>query len=472
VTALLLATAGAYDYHRDELYFRMLGQNPAWGYVDQPPFTPLLSRLAIAVFGDTVWAIRIPSALIVGICAVLTALIAREVGGGRLAQVLAALSAFSAFPLIAGHTLATATPDLLVWLLVLLFAMRALLRNRPRYWLGVGLVTGLGLYNKHLVILLLLAVGVALLAVGPRAVLREPWLWAGVGVALVVGSPNLIYQLANDFPQAKMAEALAEDKGEEARVLLVPMQFVMLGPPMVAIWVAGLVTLWRNAALRPVRAFALAYPLMLLILFVISGQFYYTMGLLLALFAIGCVPTARWMADRRGRQALVTAAVVINIALSMAIALPLVPRAALADTPLPAINQVTRDQIGWRTYVRQVGDAYRSLPAEERANAVIITGNYGEAGAIDRYGTGLPPVYSGQNELWYVRRPADSTTVAILVQQDGARLRSAAFGSCTEVGPLDNGIGVENEEQEARIWVCRQPKGDWATLWPLFQHYS
>jgi hypothetical protein len=269
-----------------------------------------------------------------------------------------------------------------------------------------------------------------------------------------------------------MAAALAESKGDEARILLLPMQLIVLGPPLVAIWVAGLVTLFRDRALRAVRALALAYPLMLVLLFAISGQFYYSMGLLLALYAIGCGPTERWLAGRRGRQLLVGAGVAVNIVVSAVISLPLVPESRLADTPIPAINQVTRDQIGWKAYVSQVSEVYAGLPAEDRSRTVVITGNYGEAGALERYGTGLPAIYSGHNELWYLRRPPESTAVAILVQQGGARLRAAAFETCADAGLLDNGIGVENEEQEARLWVCRGPRAAWAALWPLFQHYD
>src|SRR5439155_5643214 len=117
------------------------------------------------------------------------------------------------------------------------------------------------------------------------------------------------------------------------------------------------------------------------------------------------------------RAALITAALAVNIALSAVIALPLLPVPVLAKTPVPALNQVTRDQIGWPAYVRQVAGVYRDLSAGDRAHAVIVTGNYGEHGAIARYGGpyGLPPVYSGQNELWYLARPPGGATVVVLV---------------------------------------------------------
>ncbi len=475
ITAGLLISAGGYGYHRDELYFRVLGRHLAWGFVDQPPLTPLLTRISIEIFGDHLWAIRVPSALIVGAAAIVAAYVAREAGGGRGAQVLAALALATAFPLIGGHVISTATVDLILWLLAILFAMRALLRDQPRYWLAVGLVTGLSLYNKLLIILLLLMLGVGLLAVGPRRVLASPWLWGGTAIALVVGAPNLIYQLTHDLPQLTMARTLAENKGADSRPQLLPFQIIMLGPPYAPIWIAGLVTLFRDRRLRPIRALAVAYLVMVVVLFVIAGQPYYTIGLQIAIFAIGCVPTARWMAGHRGRQVLVGAAVVLNVTVSVLVALPVVPLDDLKNTPITEVNQTARDQIGWPTYVRQVADVYAVLPEPDKANAIIIAGNYGEYGALDRYGPPyhLPPVYSGQNALYYLGRPPETARVALLIVEDATPDRlNRGFASCVQEGKLDNEVGVDNEEQTATIWVCRDPRESWAVLWPEFQHYD
>ena len=163
----MVATSGRYDYHRDELYFRLLGQHPAWGYVDQPPATPLLARLMTELFGDHLWALRLPGALILAATAILTAMLARDLGGGTGAQVLAAAGGAGAFPLIFGHVLLTATLDLVLMAAILLCLVRALRRDE-RWWLATGALTGLALYNKHLVVLTLLAIGVGLLLVGPR----------------------------------------------------------------------------------------------------------------------------------------------------------------------------------------------------------------------------------------------------------------------------------------------------------------
>src|SRR6266508_736568 len=201
----------------------------------------------------------------------------------------------------------------------------------------------------------------------------------------------------------------------------------MLGPPLVAIWVAGFVSLVRDHALR---ALALAYPVVCVLLLAIAGQPYYTMGLLLALYVAGCVATERWLAGRRGRQAWVVAGLALNIAVSAVIALPLLPVSVLANTPIPEINQVVRDQIGWPAYVRQVADAHAGLPTADKAIAVIVVGYERDA------------------------------------------FVNARFDSCDTVGRLDNGVRIDNEEQGRPIRICRGPRGSWAQLWPRFQHYD
>jgi len=472
MAALLVATIDRYGYHRDELYFRVLAGHPAWGYVDQPPLTPMLAKLSIAVFGDHLWSIRIPSILCALAILLVVVLLAREFGGGTGAQVLAAAGACCSLVLVAGHLLSTATVDLLVWLLVILFAVRALLRGQPRWWLAAGVSAGLGTYNKQLVVLLLIGLLAGLLIAGPRAELRSPWLWAGAGIALVLAVPNLLYQVAHDWPQAKMAEAVSRNKGSESRVMLLPFQLLLLGPPLVPIWIAGWVGLFRAPRWRAARALAWAYPVVLVLVLITGGQPYYPLGLLLALYAAGCVSAAAWAADRMGRRALLAAGLALNVAVSVLAALPVLPVRSL-PAGVAALNSTQGDSIGWPAYVRQVADAYRSLPAVDRAAAVIVTGNYGEAGAIDRYGPGhgLPAVYSGHNAMYYFGPPPDTATTALFVGYDREQV-AGWFGGCAELARLDNGVGVDNEEQGTPVFVCRQPHRPWHEMWPQLQHYD
>lgn len=469
VAVALTATSGRYGYHRDELYFRML--HPAWGYIDEPPLTPLLARAFNHVIADEVWAMRVPATLAAVAAVYVLALITRELGGGRAAQALCAWGyGFAALPLVMGHALLTSTIDLPVWPAVVLCVLRAQLRRQPRWWLAAGLVVGLSMYNKLLVAVLLVALGAGLALVGPRRLLWSKWVLGGIVLALVVGSPNLIYQATHHWPQLSMGRALSANNAGSVRIIMWPFLLIILGPPLVPIWIAGIVRLVRAPEWRAVRFVAAAFPVLLVLVFAMGAQFYYTFGLLAVLFAAGCVPTADWMV-RRARRQFVVAGVALNAAVSLVLGLPLVPLSVLGSTPIPGINQVAQDSVGWPVYVRQVAAVFTSLPAADRARTAIVASNYGEAGAIDRYGARyrLPRADSGQNQLWYDARPPAGADSVVFVggQYDDAR---RLFGSCAVAARLDNGVGVDNEEQGEPIAVCHHPIGGWATVWPDLRH--
>ncbi|GAA2262522.1 glycosyltransferase family 39 protein [Glycomyces scopariae] len=464
LAAALALTGTRYDYHRDELYFRML--DPAWGYVDQPPLTPLLGQASIALFGDTLWALRLPSVLCMLGVLWLAVLVTREFGGGRAAQALCAWGlAFGGVALAFGHTLSTATVDLLVWVAVLLFVVRALMRD-PRWWLAVGAATGIGLYNKHLIVLLLLSLALGLLAARSPNGLRSKWLWAGVALALVLGSPNLVYQAVNDWPQLEMASAIGETDGEENRILLLPFQFLLVGLFLVPVWFAGVWGLVRRTDWRPARALAIAYPVLLVIVLVTGGQFYYPMGLVIVFYAIGCAPVAAW-ARGRGRRVLLVGAVALNSAISLVVALPLIAVDEVGETPIPDMNNSVPDQVGWQAYTDQV----EAVVADAPDAGAIVTANYGEAGSLDRYGEDLPPVFSGHNALHqYGPPPADADTVVFVGMPPG--FVSRYFDECVPEAELDNGVGVDNEEQGVPVVVCTGLQGTWDEVWPDFRRFS
>ncbi|MBG0822574.1 glycosyltransferase family 39 protein [Planomonospora sp. ID91781] len=468
---VLLAFSPWYGYYKDELYFRMLGERPDWGYVDQPPLTPLLARAAVLLLGDTVTAVRVPAALGAALLVVLVALIARELGGDRTAQLLAAVAVTTAsYTVVGGHSLLTTSFDAPLWAAAILFVLRALSRTDGRWWLAAGAVIGFATYNKLLIAILVIGLAAGVLAAGPRGVLRDPRLWAGALIALAVAMPNLLYQITNDWPQATMAAALSEDRGAEMRAVFVPMQVLLLGPVGGVFAAAGLVRLWRD---RRVRSLAVAYPASAAVVLLMGGRFDYAAGLLVLLLAAGCVSVAGWTAERAGRRWLAVGAVALNGVYCAAFNLPLIPAASLAGTPVPAFNEVTADQIGWPEFAAQVGRVVDGLPAADREGAVLLAGGMGEAGMLDREADRgvLPPVYSGHNHLYRYGPPPDRAGVVVSVKVP-LDLLNTQFGTCSEAGRVDNGLGVPNERQGLPIYVCRGLKEPWAAAWPRFRLYG
>jgi 4-amino-4-deoxy-L-arabinose transferase-like glycosyltransferase len=466
---VLVVLSNEYGYHRDELYFRML--KPGWGYVDQPPLTPLTVHFVSRIV-DSPWAIRIPATLATVAAVLAVALLARELGGSARAQGITAWGfAFAAIPLVMGHLMLTTSIDFAVWPVVVLFIARAQLRAEPRWWLAAGVVVGLGMYNKLLLGMLVVSIAGGVAVVGPRRLFRSRWVLGSAVLALLIGSPNLVYQATNHWPQLTMGRALAANNSGAVRVQMWPFLLILLGVPLVPIWVRGLVALWRRPDWSPVRFLAPAFLVLLGLVFVAGTQFYYPVGLMSVLYAAGCVDLVDSPTRPRWRSLVI--AVAVNSVVSALIALPLVPVTALGDTPIPGINQSAGDQVGWPVYVRQVAAVYRRVPVAERDRTVVITSNYGEAGAVARFGPslGLPAVYSGQNQLYFQARPPDTATVVIFV--GGAYdVAVRSFARCRVYARLNNDVGVDNEEQGEPIAICREPAASWTALWPRFQHYD
>ena len=120
---------------------------------------------------------------------------------------------------------------------------------------------------------------------------------------------------------------------------------------------------------------------------------------------------------------------------------------------------------------------WRALPPTEREQATLLAGNYGEAGAVDRYGAsfGLPQVYSGANNYWLWGPPPAGDTAAVVISVDPA----AAGASCAassrtspQVAVYRNGLNVADDEQGAAIFVATGLRTSWAAAWPAFRNYS
>lgn len=460
LTAVLAVLAPQYGYHRDELYFRMLP--PDWGYLDQPFLTPLLARTAISLFGDGVVALRVVALLCAVASLPLLVLITREVGGGRRAQALTAWGmAGATLTLQFGHVLLTASLDLVVWPAVLLLAIRAVLRADGRWWIAAGAVIGVSSANKLLVVVLMIGIALGLAAAGPRSWFASGRLWLGVAIAGLLAVPSVLYQALHGWPQLAMGEALRASNADEVRVMMWPMLVLLVGPVLAVFWVMALLGLFRRPDWRPLRFLAVAFVVVVLFVLVGGTQFYYTAGMLGVLVAIGAVPVADWVSTRARRRAIVALLVVNALGCAVA-ALPVLPVRAFGASGLAAINSAAADQVGWPQYAEQVRHAAADAGAD-----VIITSNYGEAGALDRFGSGGVPVVSGHVELWHLDRPPEDAEVVVIVGGESAQ---HWFASCREVAELDNGVGVDTEEQGEPVLVCARPQEPWPQLWERFRH--
>ncbi|GAA1192728.1 glycosyltransferase family 39 protein [Pseudonocardia alaniniphila] len=465
VTVLLIAVADRYGYHRDELYFIRAGSEPAFGYTDQPPLTPLLAHALHTLFDGSLVGLRFPSAVMAGFVVLLTGLLARELGAGRGAQVLAAgCMAVSAVLPAVSHMLSTTTVDLLVWTAISWLVVRALRDGGP-LWLAVGAVAGVGLENKMLPAFLLAALLVGVVVAGPRSALRSAWPWVGGLLALLLWMPNLVWQAANGFPQIELSAAIAAGSSgtSEPWYVFLPFQLLLVSPLLVPVWAVGWWRLARDPALRTWRAFAVTYVVLVVVFIATGGKPYYLAGLYPVLLAAGAAPVLAWARARGWRSVVLGTALVLSAATSSVLMLPLVPVERLAETPIVDINYDAGETVGWPQFAATVAAARSTVPAAD--HVAVLTRNYGEAGAVDRYLPALAPAYSGHNAYWDWGPPSDDVTTVIAVAFTEEQLRSW-FSRVELAGRIDNGVGLENEEQGTPVWVASGRLVPWHQIWP------
>ena len=462
----LLAVAGGYGFHGDEMYFVVAGQHPAFGYVDQPPLTPLLSAASVSVLGVSPTAVRVLPAIEMGLIVVLSALIARDLGGSRRAQALAAITAALSGYLGAGHLDTTTDPDLLAWAVIAWLLVKLLAGGDRRLWLALGVTTGIGLQNKDTLLFLGAGLAVSLVLTRRWDVIRSPWAWAALGIALLIWAPSLAWQATNGWPQLTMAQAISRYAADN-RAQMVPLLWLFTGPLLFPVSVAGLAWVLVSTSAAKWRALGIAALVALALVFVSGGKAYYVLGSVPLFMAAGALVVDRWLARGhfRIKAAGLAVAAMVSVSLIALLTLPILPLDRYAASELPAAIPDTANTVGWPEFVSAVEAVVATLPADKRDHAVIMTNSYSEASALVLLGRGLPPVYSGHNSYWsWGPPPADRTTV-VHVGDWRPEDWSQFFSDCRDVAHIDNGLGIENGEQGKAVSVCTGLQRPWTEMW-------
>ncbi len=479
-----IAFINGYGIFRDELYYVVCGRHLAWGYVEFPPLIGLISRVVTSVLGESLFAIRILPAIAGAGLVVLAGMLARELGGGRFAQSLAALSIVAATIWMGlNHVFSPNAFEPLFWMGCALIFLRIVRTRNPKLWLWFGVLAGIGLMNKHSMIFFGFGLVVGIILAGQYRQLLSKWFWLGGAIAFLIFLPHLIWQVQTGLPQLELLR-----NAEKGKNLIVgPWQFFLgqiltLNPVTFPLWLSGLVFLMISPAARFYRALGWAYIVMFITMIVLHGKNYYLAPAYPMLLAAGAVwfesLSAKWL------RPVAVIVLVAGALIATPMALPVLPpetfmrysRALGMDEvaterhergPLP---QFYADMFGWEELAERVAEVYNSLPPQERAEAGIYAQNYGEAGAVDYFGPrmGLPPAISGHNSYWlWGPRNYNSTLIVIGGKEEDAR---KVFDEVTPAAQTFHRYAMPYENNRT-IWICRKPRIDLKTLWPKTKHY-
>ncbi len=480
---LHIATNNQYGFHRDELQTLDDARHLDWGFVVYPPFTPLLGRMELILFGASLVGFRIFSAIAVSLIMILTGLMARELGGKRHVQVLAAVAAgIAPISLIQGAVFQYVSFDYLWGVTATYFLIRLLKSEDPRWWVATGAVLGIGMETRYTMGFLALGVAGAVLLTPARRFLRSGWLWLGVGISILIFLPNLVWQAQHDFVSRDFLSYLhARDlrqgryNGFYSQQLWVCVNFVTAPLTLTGLWFY-----FSRQEARRYRLLGWTFVVTFSLFCLAGSRSYYTAPLYPMLIAGGSVLLGTlldrvrpaWSRFTYGAQ---WTAIVANGVLCVLLFTPIAPIGSRIWKVTSQLYDQFREETGWPELAQSVAGVYGSLSPSEREQTGILTGNYGEAGALNLYGPvlGLPRAMSLTNSFWYrgydPRQP--QTIIVVGFDLDEGR---QLFGNCDVAARNTNPFGVENEESHDHpdILLCRNLKMPWPVYWAHFRRFG
>ena len=473
-----IITGNRYGFQRDELATLDDARHLAWGYPAYPPVTPFFGRISLILFGTSIVGFRFFAAVAQAVGLLLTGLMARELGGRRGAQLVAAVAAIP-FALGGGALMQYVSFDYICWVLTAYFLVRLLKSEDPRWWAAIGAGIGFGMLSKYTIGFFVLSIVAGVLLTDTRRFLRSKWLWAGVAISLVIFLPNLLWQVQHNLVSLDFLKHIhARDIREGRTQHFLPEQLALtfLRFPLA---VAGLYFYFSREG-RRFRMLGWMYLITLLLFTIAKGRWYYMGPAYPMLYAAGAVWGEHWLASMQRTRAMtvrwtVWTALTVDVLFTIAFWLPTAPVTSGWWKISNAVQGDYREEMGWPELVQEVAKIRDTLTPEERAHLGIIGTNYGEAGAVNLYGPqyGLPRAISGINSFWQrgYGDPAPQTLIVIGLDQDEV---AEDFESCRLAGHTWNRYGVKNEETEDHpdIFVCGPPKQGWPTFWKHFRYYG
>ena len=478
-----------YGYFVDELYYLACSRHLAWGYVDQPPLIAGVAWAGRMGLGESLPAIRFLPALAGTGLVVLTALITRELGGRRFAQVLAALAVVVAPGILALHNLLSMNAfEPLFWMGCAWLLIRMVNTGNDKLWIWFGVLAGFGLENKYSMLIFGAGAVLGLLLTPARRLLASRWLWVGGAIAFLIFLPNLLWNIHHHFP---FLELQANIRRSGRDVPLGPVQFLgqeilAMHPLTLPIWLAGIWFFFGAKRGKPFRALGWAWVFTVAVIMALSPRVYYLFPAFPILFAAGGVAWDVWLEGQPGwRKAVWPLLMIATGAVLAPFAIPVLSpewyiryakalhmtQPAVETHRLGPLPQIFADQFGWEEMATAVARTYTSLPPEIRAKTAIFGQNYGQAGAIDLFGPryGLPPAISG-HQTYFLWGPRQYTGESMIVMGDRQENLERLFAGVRKVARVADPYSMPYEH--INIFYCTGLKQPLKELWPQVKNWD
>ena len=488
---LHLLTVTRYGIFRDEMYYLACSRHLAWGYVDHPPFTVWVAWLSRNVLGDSPLAVRLLPILAGAALVWLTGKLAREMGGGRFAQAMAALAVVVVpMYLIVQSWLTDNVFEQLIWMGCVWMVIRAINTDDARYWLWFGILAGFGFENKYSIAFLLLGLLVGVVLTPHRRFLKSRYLWLGVLACAIISLPNLLWQLHYHFPFLELIHNIRMSDRDVVRgpVAFIADQATIMNPILFPLWLGGLIWLLVHRDGKLYRLLGWTFLVVLTTFIAMKAKNYYVVPIYPMLFAAGAIGLERITQGRQigtWSRGIYVGLVIALSALLLPMSVPVLSpenyiryQKALGMAP-PEIEhqpngplpQWFADEFGWQEMVEKIARVYNTLPPEERARTAIFSNSWGEAAAVDFYGPryGLPQAISKSNSYWIWGPGKYDGSSMIILHSDG-RNDPKYFQSVENVGHVEHPYARRDEYFD--IYLCRGLKVNLHDAWPKMKQFD
>jgi len=474
-----------YGIFRDELYYIACGEHLDFGYVDHPPFAALIAKISTALFGNSLFAIRIFSVLASSLVVFFAGLFTLEFGGNRKSIIISCLVVlFVPVLLGSGSFFSMNSFDQLFWAITIYIVIRILRTGNQKLWIWFGIIVGIGFQNKISILFLCFGLFTGLILTSHRKMLLDKHLWIGALVAFLIALPNILWQIYNDWPTMEFIHNASTYKNMPLSVMdFILGQIMNMNPTFFPLVLLGLWFFFFDKFGKIFSLFGWMF-ISLLILFVSTkSKTYYMAPVFPVIIAAGAVVLSR---IKPTLMSTVYITIIVAGISSLPFGLPVLPveqyiaySRFTGITPKPeerselnVLPQLYADMFGWKEMVDSVGRVYNSLDPEEKKDCGIYAQNYGEAGAIDFFGRqyGLPYAFSGHNSywLWGTDRVTDKNIMIIIGgdPEDHKKVyeevKTQAFFSHKYVMPFENNLN---------IYLCRGLKIPLKKVWPDTKFY-
>lgn len=486
--AIHLVTGNSYGYFADELYYLAMVQHLDFGYVDVPPIVPLLMAMSNMLLGTSLFALHVFPAIAGAAMVFCAGLIAREMGGGRLAQALTAVAVITApIWMVLDSWFAYDPFDQLITVILFLAAAALIKRETPRRWIVIGIIAGLGLMIKLAMLFTCFGFAIALLLTHHRKSLLTRWPWIAAGLAVCICMPYIVWQIMHGIPLMSYWSHYAQHRPHQDILHFFGGLVFMLNPLALPVILAGLYYLFFNSDGKRFRLLGMIF-LVLVVFYnvVMHTEFRMLVSACFPLLAAGAVLIENKLARLKHKWpafAYVAVLCVSGIVLAPAF-LPILPKERLVNS----LHLKSSDDIpvhfslrfGWKEMVEHIAAIYHSLPEEERDKCVIYAGLYEQAAAIDFFGGeyGLPKVIC--NHLSYQTwGPGDRPGEVVIAfgkrfsENDAAGTipLSKLFAEVSRVGTITGLKESVIYEQNLPVFVCRKPFWKLKDVWNLLEFY-